>query len=77
MVHFGSFWFILVHFDNWIHAIFGNITTQKTRKYFIETKIPIVYQNLFKSDREKIKSGKIELKHDVPRVGIKPTAFSS
>ena len=44
-VHIGSFWFILVHlvhFTNWIHTIFENIIIQKTRKYFIETKIPIV-----------------------------------
>ena len=48
LVHFGSFWFILDHFTNWIHTIFERIAIQKTRKYFIGTKIPIVLQNLFK-----------------------------
>ena len=55
---FGSFSFILVHFTNWIHIIFKNITIQKTRKYFIETEIPIVLQNIFKVIEKKIKSGK-------------------
>ena len=60
MTHFGSFWFNLVHFANWILAIFTNFTIQKTRKYFIEAKILIkislVLKNLFQSVREKIQS---------------------
>ena len=62
LVHFGSFWFIwfilvhfanwvlviLVHSANWIHTIFKNFTIQKTRKHLIETKIPIIFKNLFK-----------------------------
>ena len=45
LVHVGSFWLIFV---NWVHTIFENITIQKTRKYFTETKIPIVFKTLFK-----------------------------
>ena len=53
------FWFILVHFANWIHTIFKNITVQKARKYSIETKIPIVLQNLFEVIEKKLKVEKL------------------
>ena len=50
----------LVHLANWILDIWSSwicFTIQKTRKYFIETKvftkIPMVFKNLFQCVREK------------------------
>ena len=62
----------LVHLANWILGfwIFGSswiyFTVQRTRKHFIETKIfikiPIVFKTLFQSVRERVQSGKKNLR---------------
>ena len=53
---------ILVHLVHFVHLVIANLdnfTIKKSRKYFIETKtfikISIIFKNLFKSIREKLK----------------------
>ena len=68
---FWSIWLMLCIWFIWLTRfwIFGSswicFTIQKTRKYFIETKIfikiPIVFKNLFKSVREQVQCRKKNL----------------